>query len=160
MNLDNEKRLKKMKEQSSKIIAIADQESDSALKCIHLLSVAGGATAETYVAIEQRIMDDKDVAGAYHLALMAQSTADLPIDARALIELVVSEGNNAQLLSLLKNLPIPPVEAIKERILASKDSESIDKMEAYLLDNPDGYGSDVVLGSGQKDRIVPLSEPE
>ncbi|WP_227525992.1 hypothetical protein [Psychrobacter sp. FDAARGOS_221] len=65
-----------------------------------MLRVAGGATSETYTAIERRIMQDEDTHGAYHLALMAQSTPDLPIDARQLIELVVAKGNDTQLLSL------------------------------------------------------------
>ncbi|WP_227525991.1 hypothetical protein [Psychrobacter sp. FDAARGOS_221] len=45
--------------QSEKILAIAEQEEQSSLKCIHLLRVAGGATSETYTAIERRIMQDE-----------------------------------------------------------------------------------------------------
>ncbi len=147
-----------IQQQAEKIIAIADNEDNSALKCIHLLSVAGGATSEAFKAIEQRIVADQDNYGAYHLALIAQSTPDLPIDARQLIDMVVAKGDNQQLLSLLKNLPLPPVDAIKQRIIASEDGAALAEMTAYLQANPDGYGSNIMLGSGQKDRIVPLSE--
>lgn len=142
--------------QSEKIMAIA-KEPHSSLKCIHLLSVAGGATSETYSAIEQRIVTDNDISGAYHLALMAQSTPDLPVDARQLIEMVVTKGDNAQLISLLKNLPVPPVEVIKQRLIDSGDENAIAQMTAYLEANPEGVGSQGMLGSGQKERIVPLS---
>ncbi|SUD91064.1 hypothetical protein [Psychrobacter phenylpyruvicus] len=149
---------KLLEEQSEKIKAIADNEAHSSLKCIHLLSVAGGATSETYKAIEQRIMMDEDTYGAYHLALLAQSTADLPVDARQLIELVVTKGQGSQLLSLLKNLPVPPVEAIKQRILSEGDQEIVAQMTAYLEINPEGIGSQSLLGNGQHERIVPISQ--
>jgi len=152
-----EKRRERLKNESTRIIEIANNESYSALKCIHQLSVAGGATEATYVAIEQRIVVDQDPAGAYHLALLAQNTPDLPIDARQLIELVVNKGDNHQRLALLKNLPLPPVELIKEQILASDDGEAIGQMNAYLQINPEGYGSHHMLSSGQSDQIVPLS---
>lgn len=152
-----EKRREHLKNESTRIIDIAGKEPNSALKCIHQLSVAGGATENTYVAIEQRVIADQDTAGAYHLALMAQNTPDLPIDARQLIELVVTKGDNDQRLALLKNLPLPPVDMIKEQILASDDGDAIGQMNAYLQINPEGYGSQHMLGSGQKDRIVPLS---
>ncbi|BBI68127.1 hypothetical protein PKHYL_23180 [Psychrobacter sp. KH172YL61] len=97
-----EKRRARLKNESTRIIEIANNESYSALKCIHQLSVAGGATEATYIAIEQRIVVDQDPAGAYHLALLAQNTPDLPIDARQLIELVVNKGDNHQRLALLK----------------------------------------------------------
>ena len=149
---------KLLEQQSEKIKAFADNEAQSSLKCIHLLSVAGGATSETYTAIERRIIEEQDTHGAYHLALMAQSTSDLPVDARQLIELVVTKGNNTQLLSLLKNLPVPPVEMIKQKVVESGDAASIAEMVGYLNANPEGIGSHSILGSGQKERIVPLSE--
>ena len=149
---------KLLEQQSEKIKALADNEAQSSLKCIHLLSVAGGATSETYTAIERRIIEDQDAHGAYHLVLMAQSTSDLPVDARQLIELVVTKGNNTQLLSLLKNLPVPPVEMIKQKVVESGDAASIAEMVGYLNANPEGIGSHSILGSGQKERIVPLSE--
>lgn len=149
---------KLLEQQSEKIKALADNEAQSSLKCIHLLSVAGGATSETYTAIERRIIEDQDTHGAYHLALMAQSTSDLPVDARQLIELVVTKGNNTQLLSLLRNLPVPPFEMIKQKVVESGDAASIAEMVAYLNANPEGIGSHSILGSGQKERIVPLSE--
>lgn len=152
-----EKRRERLKNESLRIIEIADNEANSALKCIHQLSVAGGATEATYIAIEQRIVADQDAAGAYHLALLAQSTPDLPIDARQLIELVVTKGDNQQRLALLKNLPLPPVDIIKEQILATNDGEAIGLMNAYLQINPEGYGSHHMLSSGQSDQIVPLS---
>ena len=152
-----EKRREYLKSESLRIIDIAASEPYSALKCIHQLSVAGGATEATYIAIEQRIVADQDAAGAYHLALLAQNTPDLPIDARQLIELVVNKGDNAQRLALLKNLPLPPVETIKTYILASDDGDAIGQMNAYLQINPEGYGSQHMLASGQADRIVPLS---
>lgn len=151
---------KLLEQQSEKIKAIADNEAHSSLKCIHLLSVAGGATSETYKAIEQRVMLDEDTYGAYHLALMAQSTADLPVDARQLIELVVTKGQGSQLLSLLKNLPVPPVEAIKQRILSEGDQEIVAQMTAYLKINPEGIGSQSLLGNGQHERIVPISQTQ
>lgn len=152
-----EKRREHLKAESQRLIDMANNEPHSALKCIHQLSVAGGATEATYIAIEQRIVADQDAAGAYHLALLAQNTPDLPIDARQLIELVVNKGDNTQRLALLKNLPLPPVDHIKESILASNDGEAIGQMNAYLQINPEGYGSRHMLGSSQKDRIVPLS---
>ena len=152
-----EKRREHLKNESTRIIEIANSESNSALKCIHQLSVAGGATEATYIAIEQRIVADQDTAGAYHLALLAQNTPDLPIDARQLIELVANKGDNQQRLALLKNLLLPPVELIKEQILASDDGDAIGKMNAYLQINPEGYGSHHMLSSGQFDQIVPLS---
>lgn len=152
-----EKRREHLKNESTRITDIASSEPNSALKCIHQLSVAGGATESTYVAIEQRVVADQDAAGAYHLALLAQNTPDLPIDARQLIELVVNKGDNAQRLALLKNLPLPPVDMIKEYILASNDGDAIGQMNAYLQINPEGYGSQHMLASGQADRIVPLS---
>ncbi len=152
-----EQRRERLKSESTRIIDIAGNEPHSALKCIHQLSVAGGATEATYVAIEQRIVADQDTAGAYHLALLAQNTPDLPIDARQLIELVVNKGDNQQRLALLKNLLLPPVEMIKEHILASDDGEAIGLMNAYLQINPEGYGSQHMLSTGQSDQIVPLS---
>ena len=152
-----EKRREHLKNESTRITDIASNEPNSALKCIHQLSVAGGATESTYVAIEQRVVADQDAAGAYHLALLAQNTPDLPIDARQLIKLVVNKGDNAQRLALLKNLPLPPVDMIKEYILASNDGDAIGQMNAYLQINPEGYGSQHMLASGQADRIVPLS---
>lgn len=152
-----EKRREQLTLESARIIEIADNELNSALKCIHQLSVAGGATAATYVAIERRIVADQDAAGAYHLALLAQNTPDLPIDARQLIDLAVNKGDNQQRLALLKNLPLPPVESIKSKILLSEDGEAIGQMNAYLQINPEGYGSQHMLASGQQDRIVPLS---
>lgn len=152
-----EKRRERLKRESLRIIEMASREANSALKCIHQLSVAGGATEATYIAIEQRIVADQDAAGAYHLALLAQSTPDLPIDARQLIELVVHQGDNQQRLALLKNLLLPPVETIKAQILASDDGEAIGLMNAYLQINPEGYGSHHMLSSGQSDQIVPLS---
>ena len=76
---------------------------------------------------------------------------------RQLIELVVNKGDIPQLLSLLKNLPVPPLEAIKSRIIDSGDNEVIEQMTVYLEMNPEGIGSDVSLVSGQKDRIVPMT---
>ncbi len=152
-----EKRREHLKNESTRIIEMANNEDFSALRCIHQLSVAGGATEGTYTAIEQRIVADQDAAGAYHLALLAQNTPDLPVDARQLIEIVVNKGDNEQRLALLKNLPLPPVELIKEQILASDDGEAIGQMNAYLQINPEGHGSQHMLGSSQKDRIVPLS---
>ena len=61
-----EKRREHLKNESTRIIEIAGNEPHSALKCIHQLSVAGGATEGTYIAIEQRIVADQDAAGAYH----------------------------------------------------------------------------------------------
>lgn len=152
-----EKRREHLKSESTRIIEMANTEDNSALRCIHQLSVAGGATEATYIAIEQRVVADQDTAGAYHLALLAQNTPDLPIDARQLIDLVVNKGDNEQRLALLKNLPLPPVELIKQHILASDDGDAIGKMNAYLQINPEGYGSQHMLASGQADRIVPLS---
>ena len=152
-----EKRRERLTNESTRIIDIAGNEPHSALKCIHQLSVAGGATEATYIAIEQRIVADQDPAGAYHLALLAQSTPDLPIDVRQLIELVVNKGDNQQRLALLKNLPLPPVELIKNQILATDDGDAIGQMNAYLQINPEGYGSQHMLASGQSDQVVPLS---
>ncbi|MEN2751056.1 hypothetical protein AAIR29_05340 [Psychrobacter sp. FBL11] len=152
-----EKRREHLKAESLHLIEMAGNEPNSALRCIHQLSVAGGATEATYVAIEQRVVADQDTAGAYHLALLAQNTPDLPIDARQLIELVVNKGDNDQRLALLKNLPLPPVDMIKEYILASNDGDAIGQMNAYLQINPEGYGSHHMLASNQADRIVPLS---
>ena len=147
-------------QKSTQIMAMANNEPHSALKCIHQLSVAGGATSATYQAIEQRIIEDKDATAAYHLVLMAQSTPDLPIDARRLVALVVEHGDARQCLALLKNLPLPPVEVIQQRIIASDDKAVIQAMTDYLQDNPEGYGSHInaSVAGGQKDRIVPLSE--
>ncbi len=152
-----EKRREHLKNESTRIIEIAGNEPYSALKCIHQLSVVGGATEATYIAIGQRIVADQDSAGAYHLALLAQNTPDLPIDARQLIEMVVNKGDNQQRLALLKNLLLPPVDMIKEQILASNDGDAIGLMNAYLQINPEGYGSQHMLSSGQSDQIVPLS---
>ncbi len=153
-----ERRRERLKQESLRIIEIADNELNSSLRCIHQLSVAGGATEATYIAIERRVVADQDAAGAYHLALLAQSTPDLPIDARQLIDLVVNKGDNSQLLALLKNLLLPPVDIIKAQILASNDGEAIGQMNAYLQINPDGFGSQHMLASGQSDQIVPLSQ--
>ncbi|WP_227525993.1 hypothetical protein [Psychrobacter sp. FDAARGOS_221] len=60
----------------------------------------------------------------------------------------------------MKNLPVPPVEMIKQRILANDDPEIIAEMTAYLQSNPEGVGSQGMIGSGQNERIVPLSQGE
>lgn len=151
------KRHARLKELSESLIAIATNEPHSALKCIHQLSVAGGATHATYLAIEQRIVADQDAAGAYHFALLAQNTPDLPIDARQLIELVIHKGDNAQRLALLKNLPVPPVESIKAQILASADADIIAQMTTYLHINPEAHGSEHILNNAQADSIVPIN---
>ena len=100
-----EKRRERLKNESLRIIEIADNGANSALKCIHQLSVAGCATEATYIAIEQRIVADQDAAGAYHLALLAQSTPDLPIDARQLIELVSLKATISSVWRFLKIYP-------------------------------------------------------
>lgn len=150
-------RRERLKQASAQMIEIANNEPHSALKCIHQLNVIGGATESTYTAIEQRILSDQDAAGAYHLALMAQNTPDLPIDVRQLIELVVDKGDNQQRLALLKNLPLPPVEMIEAKIIASNDEQAIEHMQAYLRANPEGYGSQHMLSTSQFDQVVPLS---
>ncbi|WP_350557790.1 hypothetical protein [Psychrobacter sp. CAL346-MNA-CIBAN-0220] len=155
-----EQRREHLKNESVRIIDIANNEPHSALKCIHQLSVAGGATEGTYVAIEQRIVTDQDAAGAYHLSLLAQNTSDLPIDVRQLIELVVAKGDNQQRLALLKNLPLPPVDMIKEQVLASDDGDAIGQMNAYLQINPEGYGSQHLLTSSQADQILSMSHDD
>ena len=152
-----DQRRERLKQASLPIIEMANNEPHSALKCIHQVNVMGGATGGTYKAIEQRIMTDQDATGAYHLALMAQNTPDLPIDVRQLIELVVDKGENQQRLALLKNLPLPPVEMIEAKIIASNDEQAITQMQAYLQANPEGYGSQHMLSSGQFDQVVPLS---
>ena len=152
-----ELRRARLKAESARIIEVANTEPHSALRCIHLLSVAGGATEATYLAIEQRIMTDQDPAGAYYLALLAQSTLDLPIDVRQLVELVVAQGDNQQRLALLKNLRLPPVDMIKTQIVASDDRDAIAQMNTYLQANPQGHGSEHMLSSGHSDQIVPLS---
>ncbi len=148
-------RRERLKLDSTRIIDIADNEANSALKCIHQLSVAGGATEATYLAIERRVVADQDAAGAYHLALLAQSTPDLPIDVRQLIEMVVDKGDNQQRLALLKNLPFPPVDIIKAQILLSDDGDAIGQMNAYLQINPEGYGSQHMVAS-QPDSVASM----
>ncbi|WP_201536611.1 hypothetical protein [Psychrobacter ciconiae] len=146
-----------LKQVSAQIIDLANNEPNSALKCIHQLSVAGGATEATYQAIEQRIRVDQDSAGAYHLALLAQNTPDLPIDVHALIEVIIHQGDNRQRLALLKNLPLPPVAAIKSAILATGDDAAIKEMESYLANNPEGLGSQHIIANSPSDQIIPLS---
>ncbi|WP_169391556.1 MULTISPECIES: hypothetical protein [Psychrobacter] len=146
-----------LKQVSAQIIDLANNEPNSALKCIHQLSVAGGATEATYQAIEQRIRVDQDSTGAYHLALLAQNTPDLPIDVCALIDVVIHHGDNRQRLALLKNLPLPPVDRIKSAIAATKIDADISEMNRYLADNPEGLGSQHIINSSQNDQIVPLS---
>ena len=151
-----ELRRERLKRDSTRIIDIADNEANSALKCIHQLSVAGGATEAAYLAIERRIVADQDVAGAYHLALLAQSASDLPIDVRQLIEMVVYKGDNQQRLALLKNLPFPPVDIIKSQILISDEGDAIGEMNAYLQINPEGYGSQHMVAN-QPDSVAIMS---
>lgn len=152
-----EKRRERLKNISVTLIHMANNEVHSALKCIHQLSIAGGATKAAYIAIEKRVMVDEDTAGAYHLALLAQNTPDLPINARQLIELVVDKGDNEQRLALLKNLPLPPVERIKTLILQSNDGAAIAQMTAYLQVSPQGYGSQHMLSISQMDSIIEMS---
>ena len=146
-----------LKQVSAQIIDLANTEPKSALKCIHQLSIAGGATEATYQAIEQRIRVDQDSTGAYHLALLAQNTPDLPIDVCALIDVVIHHGDNRQRLALLKNLPLPPVDAIKSAILATGDSAAMKEMERYLSNNPYGLGSQHIISNSPSDQIIPLS---
>lgn len=146
-----------IKKASQTIIHTANNQNGSALKCIHMISVNGGATHAAFLAIEKRIIAEQDVHGAYHLALLAQQTADIPIDAKQLIEMVVVKGDNNQRLSLLQNLPVPPVDMIKEQILKTDDGYAIGLMNAYLQIHPDGIGSKLTPASGQKDQIVPLN---
>ena len=152
-----ERHRERLKQASLQMIEMATNEPHSALKCIHQLNVMGGATEKAYAAIEQRILTDQDPAGAYHFALMAQNTPDLPIDVRQLVEVVIDKGDNQQRLALLKNLPLPPVEMIEAKIIASNDEQAISQMQAYLKANPEGYGSQHMLSSGQFDQVVPLS---
>lgn len=146
-----------LKQVSNRIIKLANNEPNSALKCIHQLSVAGGATEATYKAIEQRIRVDQDSAGAYHLALLAQNTPDLPIDVHELIDVVIQQGDNRQRLALLKNLPLPPVDKIKSAILATEIDADISEMNRYLADNPEGLGSQHIIAHSPSDQIIPLS---
>lgn len=145
-----------VKTQSARIIATADSETGSALKCLHWLSVAGAATADAYKAVEQRILSDTDAQGAYHLAMLAQTTPDLPIDAKALIELAVQHGDNRLRLALLQQLPMPPVALIHSLIVTSNDAAAIEQMRAYLSDNPDGLGGSGPLHQ-QSQHIIPLT---
>lgn len=146
-----------IKTASNHIIATANNEKGSALKCIHQVTVLKQVTEPTFIAIEQRILTDQDIAGAYHLALLAQQTPDLPIDAKQLIDMVINKGDNTKRLALLKNLPMPPVDLIKQKILSSNDDKAIQLMEAYLQANPDGCGSVHMTSTQQKEHIVPLS---
>ncbi|WP_434353928.1 hypothetical protein VH441_02560 [Psychrobacter sp. HD31] len=150
-------KLAAIKTASNHIIATATNEKGSALKCIHQVTVLKQVTEPTFIAIEQRILTDQDIAGAYHLALLAQQTSDLPIDAKQLIDMVINKGDNTKRLALLKNLPMPPVDLIKQKILSSNDDKAIQLMEAYLQTNPDGGGSVHMTSTQQKEHIVPLS---
>ena len=147
----------RMQSASEAIIELAENEPYSALKCIHKLSVAGGATEKTYSAIHTRIVTDQDAAGAYHLTLIAQSALDLPIDIRQLVDIVIAEGDNHQRLSLLKNLPVPPVAEIQQAITHTGDKEAARVLEDYLKDNPEGLGSAYM--NAKEEQIVPLSNP-
>ncbi|GAA0313810.1 hypothetical protein [Psychrobacter aestuarii] len=147
----------RMQDASAAIIELAENEPHSSLKCIHKLSVAGGATEKTYSAIHSRIVTDQDAAGAYHLTLIAQSALDLPIDIRQLVDIVIAEGDNHQRLSLLKNLPVPPVAEIQKAIVDSGDTDAARVLEDYLKDNPEGLGSAYM--NAKEEQIVPLSDP-
>ena len=59
-----EKRREHLKNESTRTLSRWPTMRDfSALRCIHQLSVAGGATEGTYTAIEQRIVADQDAGG-------------------------------------------------------------------------------------------------
>ncbi len=81
------------------------QTPNTALQAIHRLLAKGSIRSSSLNAIYERVMSDKDVDGAYYLAVLAQKIDDLPFDALPLVELVLTQGDEHAKLSLWEKLP-------------------------------------------------------
>ncbi|MGL5253259.1 MAG: hypothetical protein ACRC7U_09000 [Moraxella sp.] len=127
-----------LQQQAQDIIAIAKLQTNTALSCLHKINVMGGTTEKAYLAVNTRILEDLDTLGAYHAIAMSQSTADLPFDVPALVTLILTHGEPALQLRLLKLFDkqpviVEPIPTIKHAILASGDQPVIDMLNAHLL---------------------------
>lgn len=122
------------------IIMIADNQSNSALNCLHKIQVLGGTTQKAYQAVQQRILTDGDIHGAYHAVAMVQQTPDLPFDVPKLVELMLQSDDserNVMLLRLIKLfdrevITAPPIPELKQAIEATGDTALIAELEQHL----------------------------
>lgn len=122
------------------IIMIADNQSNSALNCLHKIQVLGGTTQKAYQAVQQRILTDGDIHGAYHAVAMVQQTPDLPFDVPKLVEMVLQSHDNDRKPMLLRLLKLfdrevitaPPIPELKKAIEATGDTALIAELEQHL----------------------------
>lgn len=122
------------------IILIAEHQTNSALNCLHKIQVLGGTTEKAYQAVQQRIVTDGDIHGAYHAVAMVQQTPDLPFDVPKLVEMVLDSSDserNPMLLRLLKlfarePLTSPPIPELKQAIEATGDTHLITQLQQHL----------------------------
>lgn len=129
-----------LQQQANDLIMIAENQTHSALTLLHKINVLGGTTEKAYQAVQNRIVEDKDAQGAYHAIALTQQTPDLPFDVPRLVDLILSEkmeDKPAFLLKLLKlfdreQLDSPPIPEIKQAILDSGDTVTIEALNQHL----------------------------
>ncbi len=129
-----------LQQQAQDIILIAESQSNSALGCLHKINVLGGTTEKAYQAVQQRIVTDGDIHGAYHAIAMTQQTPDVPFDVPVLVDIILQSQHadkNPLLLRLLKlfdreTLDTPPIPEIRQAILASDDTDLIAELNQHL----------------------------
>lgn len=132
-----------LQQEAQDIILIAESQSNSALGCLHKINVLGGTTEKAYRAVQQRIITDDDIHGAYHAIAMTQQTPDVPFDVPVLVDLILQSNHadkNPLLLRLLKlfdreTVETPPIPKIKQAILATQDTALIEQLHQHLVGN-------------------------
>lgn len=135
-----EQKRAKLQAIANDVILIAEHQSNSALNCLHKIQVAGGTTEKAYQAVQQRILTDSDIHGAYHAVAMVQSTPDLPFDVPKLVEVVLKSTDserNPMLLRLLKLfdrevITSPPIPELTQAIEATRDEALIAQLQQHL----------------------------
>lgn len=139
-NDELEQKRTKLQQSANDIIMIADNQSNSALNCLHKIQVLGGTTEKAYQAVQQRILTDGDIHGAYHAVAMVQQTPDLPFDVPKLVEMVLQSHDNDRKPMLLRLLKLfdrevitaPPIPELKQAIEATDDKALIAELEQHL----------------------------
>lgn len=135
-----EQKRTKLQNAANDLILIAQSQSNTALNLLHKISVLGGTTEKAYQAVQQRILDDGDIHGAYHAIAMVQQTPDVPFDIPPLVNLILhsqEKDKNALLMRLLKlfdtaPLDAPPIPQIKAAIEATGDTDLIVQFQQHL----------------------------
>lgn len=135
-NNELEQKRKFLQQQALAILKLA-QTPNTALACLHQINTIGGTSEKTFQAVQNRIVTDQDVLGAYHAIAMAQHTSDLPFDVPILLDILYNYADADLLfrtLRLFKNQPriAEPIPRICQAIQNTNEQNVITKMHEFL----------------------------